>query len=117
GDTGKLFAIGLGCEARHADRTIYSRGFNLLDLSTATPSGSGCRVCTRDNCAQRAFPSVHKRLDIDAHDSTVAPYERAGRHPGASRRPPVRTPPPLADEESAPVGRISDRRYPRTVHR
>lgn len=74
GDTGKLFAIGLGCEARHADRTIYSRGFNLLDLSTATPIGSGCRVCTRENCAQRAFPSVHKRIDIDAHESTVAPY-------------------------------------------
>lgn len=74
GDTGKLFAIGLGCEARHADRTIYSRGFNLLDLSTATPIGSGCRVCTRDNCAQRAFPSVHERINIDAHESTVAPY-------------------------------------------
>lgn len=74
GEVDKMFAIGLGCEARHADRTVYSRGFNLQDLSTATPIGSGCRVCTRENCAQRAFPSVHGRINIDAHESTIAPY-------------------------------------------
>lgn len=74
GEPGKLFAIGLGCEARHADRTVYADGLNLEDLSAATPIGAGCRVCTRDNCAQRAFPPVHRPLHIDAHESTVAPY-------------------------------------------
>ncbi|MDU0479071.1 acetate metabolism transcriptional regulator RamB [Staphylococcus chromogenes] len=74
GEPGKLFAIGLGCEARHADRTVYAEGLDLTDLSAATPIGAGCRVCTRENCAQRAFPPVHRALRIDAHESTVAPY-------------------------------------------
>lgn len=74
GQTGKTFAIGLGCEARHADRTVYGTGLNVDDLSAAVPIGSGCRVCTRVNCAQRAFPSVHKKIHIDAHESTIAPY-------------------------------------------
>lgn len=73
-EPGKLFAIGLGCEARHAERTIYSQGMDLENFSGATPIGAGCRVCTRDNCAQRAFPPVHRTINIDAHRSTIAPY-------------------------------------------
>ncbi|WP_313675530.1 acetate metabolism transcriptional regulator RamB [Mycolicibacterium sp.] len=73
GQPGKTFAIGLGCEVRHANRLVYSRG---LDLSSecATPIGSGCRVCERDNCPQRAFPALGRALDIDEHRSTVSPY-------------------------------------------
>ena len=74
GETGKLFAIGLGCEARHADRTVYAQGLDLEDLSGATPIGAGCRVCPRENCAQRAFPPIHEEITIDAHRSSVAPY-------------------------------------------
>ena len=74
GDTNKLFAIGLGCEARHADRTVYGKGLNLEDLSAATPIGAGCRTCPRQNCAQRAFPAINEELTIDAHRSAVAPY-------------------------------------------
>ncbi|MEJ5928109.1 acetate metabolism transcriptional regulator RamB [Corynebacterium sp. H128] len=74
GEPGKLFAIGLGCEARHAERTIYAEGLDLEDMTAITPIGAGCRVCTRDNCAQRAFPPVHRNIHIDAHESTVAPY-------------------------------------------
>ena len=73
GQPGKTFAIGLGCEVRQANRLVYSRG---LDLSSdnATPIGSGCRVCERDNCPQRAFPALGRALDIDEHRSTVSPY-------------------------------------------
>ena len=74
GDTNKLFAIGLGCEARHADRTVYAEGLDLGDLSAATPIGNGCRTCPRANCAQRAFPAINETLNIDAHRSSVAPY-------------------------------------------
>lgn len=74
GDTNKLFAIGLGCEARHADRTVYAEGLDLGDLSAATPIGNGCRTCPRANCAQRAFPAINETLTIDAHRSAVAPY-------------------------------------------
>lgn len=73
GQPGKTFAIGLGCELRHAHRLVYSEG---LDLSgeVATPIGAGCRVCERDNCPQRAFPALGRALDIDEHRSTVSPY-------------------------------------------
>jgi XRE family transcriptional regulator, fatty acid utilization regulator len=73
GQPGKTFAIGLGCELRHAHRLVYSEG---LDLSgdIATPIGAGCRVCERDNCPQRAFPALGRALDLDEHRSTVSPY-------------------------------------------
>lgn len=73
-DTNKLFAIGLGCEARHADRTVYAEGLDITDMDSATPIGAGCRTCPRENCAQRAFPSINEALTIDAHRSSVAPY-------------------------------------------
>jgi len=73
GQPGKTFAIGLGCELRHANRLVYSEG---LDLSgdNATPIGVGCRVCERDSCPQRAFPALGRALDLDEHRSTVSPY-------------------------------------------
>ena len=73
GQPGKTFAIGLGCELRHANRLVYSEG---LDLSgeVSTPIGAGCRVCERDNCPQRAFPALGRALDLDEHRSTVSPY-------------------------------------------
>lgn len=73
GQPGKTFAIGLGCELRHAQRLVYSDG---LDLSSevGTPIGAGCRVCERDNCPQRAFPALGRALDLDEHRSTVSPY-------------------------------------------
>ncbi len=76
GQPGKTFAIGLGCELRHAQRLVYSEGLDLSGDSRvrATPIGAGCRVCERDNCPQRAFPALGRALDIDEHRSTVSPY-------------------------------------------
>jgi predicted transcriptional regulator/plasmid maintenance system antidote protein VapI len=73
GQPGKTFAIGLGCELRHAHRLVYSEGLDLAG-KTATPIGAGCRVCERDNCPQRAFPALGRALDLDEHRSTVSPY-------------------------------------------
>ena len=74
GQPGKTFAIGLGCELRHAHRLVYSEGLDLSGANSATPIGAGCRVCERDNCPQRAFPALGRALDIDEHRSTVSPY-------------------------------------------
>ncbi len=54
----KTFAIGLGCDLRHAHRLIYSRGLDLSDPAAATPIGTGCKVCERQRCPQRAAPSL-----------------------------------------------------------
>lgn len=74
GAPGKTFAIALGCEIRHAHRLVYSTGLDLDDPAAATPIGAGCRVCTRDECPQRAFPRVGVDLAIAESRSTFAPY-------------------------------------------
>ncbi|QLL08154.1 acetate metabolism transcriptional regulator RamB [Mycobacterium vicinigordonae] len=73
GQPGKTFAIGLGCELRHAHRLVYSEGLDLSGNVT-TPIGTGCRVCERDDCPQRAFPALGRALDLNEHRSTVSPY-------------------------------------------
>ncbi|MFM9379003.1 acetate metabolism transcriptional regulator RamB [Gordonia sp. VNK21] len=75
GQSPKTFAIGMGCELRHAGRVIYSDGLEIGPQARVTPIGAGCRVCDRTNCAQRAFPPLGAALDIDEHRSTVSPYQ------------------------------------------
>lgn len=58
GRTQQQFAVGLGCDLRYAHRIVYSRGLDLQDPEAATPIGVGCKVCERQNCAQRAAPSL-----------------------------------------------------------
>jgi XRE family transcriptional regulator, fatty acid utilization regulator len=70
----KTFALGLGCELRHAHRLIYSRGLDLRDPALATPIGMGCKTCERTACPQRAFPAVGHRLEADPDRTTFAPY-------------------------------------------
>ena len=74
GQPGKTFGIGLGCETRHAHRLVYGDGLDLSNRANATPIGTGCRVCERENCPQRAFPPLGRKLDLDEHRSTVSPY-------------------------------------------
>ncbi|MFT4127943.1 MAG: acetate metabolism transcriptional regulator RamB [Gordonia sp. (in: high G+C Gram-positive bacteria)] len=74
GQPSKTFAIGLGCELRHAARVVYSDGLEIGPQARATPIGSGCRVCERINCPQRAFPPLGTTLQINEHASSVSPY-------------------------------------------
>ncbi|MEV2230656.1 short-chain fatty acyl-CoA regulator family protein [Streptomyces phaeochromogenes] len=79
GEPGKTFAIGLGCELRHASRLVYSDGLDLDNASAATPIGIGCRVCERLDCPQRAAPPLGRPLRIDQNSSTFVPYPVAHR--------------------------------------
>jgi XRE family transcriptional regulator, fatty acid utilization regulator len=74
GAPSKTFAIGLGCDIRHAHRLIYSKGFDLTDTAAATPIGVGCKVCERSNCPQRAFPPIGRKLTVDEARRWFAPY-------------------------------------------
>ncbi|MEU6061187.1 short-chain fatty acyl-CoA regulator family protein [Streptomyces sp. NPDC047097] len=74
GEPGKTYAVGLGCELRHAGRLVYSDGLDLGSGSAATPIGMGCRVCERLDCPQRAAPALGRRLDVDENRSTFVPY-------------------------------------------
>jgi predicted transcriptional regulator/transcriptional regulator with XRE-family HTH domain len=74
GAPGKTFSVALGCDIRHAQRTVYARGMDLDDPAIATPIGMGCKVCERKGCPQRAFPFVGSPLDISENESRFAPY-------------------------------------------
>ncbi|MFG1184737.1 short-chain fatty acyl-CoA regulator family protein [Xanthobacter aminoxidans] len=74
GDPGKTFAIGLGCDIRHAGRLVYSKGLALDDPSAAIPIGAGCKVCERPSCPQRAFPLIGRLLTVDENRSVFTPY-------------------------------------------
>ncbi|MBF6046621.1 ImmA/IrrE family metallo-endopeptidase [Streptomyces sp. NRRL B-1677] len=74
GEPGKSFAIGLGCEIRHAGRLVYSDGLDLGNASAATPIGMGCRICERLDCPQRAVPPLGRPLAVDENSSTFVPY-------------------------------------------
>ncbi|MFD9353177.1 short-chain fatty acyl-CoA regulator family protein [Streptomyces sp. NPDC060031] len=77
GEPGKTFAIGLGCEIRHASRLVYSDGLDLDNTAAATPIGMGCRLCERLDCPQRAVPPLGRPLAVDENSSTFIPYRIA----------------------------------------
>ncbi len=85
GSPGAEFALGLGCDARHAPRLVYARGLALDDPATAVPIGPGCRLCERAGCPQRAFPRggrVPAVVDADAAGACWSP-RRARRRRSA----------------------------------
>jgi predicted transcriptional regulator len=73
----KTFAIALGCDVRHAARLVYSKGLDLDDPSAPTPIGSGCKVCERTACPQRAFPPMGGKLVVDENERRQEPYSAA----------------------------------------
>ncbi|MCX5192816.1 short-chain fatty acyl-CoA regulator family protein [Streptomyces sp. NBC_00249] len=80
GEPGKTFAIGLGCEIRHASRLVYSDGLDLENTAAATPIGMGCRICERLDCPQRAAPPLGRTLAVDENTSTFVPYPVTGEN-------------------------------------
>ncbi|GEO80710.1 short-chain fatty acyl-CoA regulator family protein [Pararhodospirillum oryzae] len=74
GQPEKVFALGLGCDLRHAPRLVYARGLDLNDPEAATPIGGGCKVCERTGCVQRAFPPLGRRVQADEGRSHTTPY-------------------------------------------
>ena len=77
GGTEGQFAIGLGCEIKYANRIIYARKFDLKN-SPSTPIGVNCRLCERDNCAQRAAPPITRKLRIDESVRGISPFSFDG---------------------------------------
>jgi predicted transcriptional regulator len=70
-------AVGLGCDVRHAGEIVYADGLNLADPQIITPIGVSCRTCPRSDCAERAMPSLHQRLEIDENVRGSSTYVAA----------------------------------------
>lgn len=66
------FAIGLGCDARHAGALAWSTG---LDLGgPAVPIGPGCAACHRAACRQRGLPPAGAHLAFDERQRGLTPF-------------------------------------------
>lgn len=74
GAPGKTFSIGLGCDLRHAERLVYSKGLDLKAVDGFTPIGTACKVCPRAHCPQRAFPPSGNALVVDENRRHFSPY-------------------------------------------
>jgi len=77
GTPNKMFAVSLGCDIRHAERLVYSRGLDLKNREARTPIGVGCKICEREACPQRAFPAIGRPLKVDETAHRFAPYSGA----------------------------------------
>ena len=68
----RRYVLGLGCEVEHAHELVYAAGVDLN--GPATPIGISCRICERDNCAQRAFPPVDRSFRVLPNERRSVPY-------------------------------------------
>ena len=71
-------SIGLGCALHHAKDMVYADGLNLDDPKIVTPIGVSCRTCPREDCTDRALPSIHQKLIIDENRRGLSTYVRPG---------------------------------------
>ena len=71
----RRYAIGLGCEVRHADALVYADHMDRAAPSAYSPIGISCRICERRNCHQRSVPPIERRLRVDPNARGVLPYQ------------------------------------------
>ncbi|MEO6217138.1 MAG: short-chain fatty acyl-CoA regulator family protein [Sphingomonas sp.] len=68
----RRYAVTLGCEAEHAADFVYA---DAIDRSAAPiPIGISCRLCSRDDCDQRAFPPADREISVDPDMRGTVPY-------------------------------------------
>ncbi|MCV6595614.1 MAG: short-chain fatty acyl-CoA regulator family protein [Mangrovicoccus sp.] len=71
----RRFAIGLGCEIRHANALVYADDLNLSNSGAFEPIGISCRICERTECHQRSVPPLERRLRVSPDIRGMLPYE------------------------------------------
>lgn len=71
------YAIGLGCEIKHASALVYADEFDLQKDSAYEPIGISCRICARENCHQRSVPPLEHHLEFDLNERRGTAYKLA----------------------------------------
>ncbi len=69
------FAIGLGCEVKHAGDLVYADDLIIGKQQRFEPIGISCRICERANCHQRSVPPLERHLTVDPNTRGILPYE------------------------------------------
>lgn len=70
----KRFAIGLGCEIRHASALVYADDMDVANARAFEPIGISCRICEREGCHQRSVPPLERDVRVDHDRRGVLPY-------------------------------------------
>ncbi len=70
----RRYAIGLGCEVRHAGALTYADDMDLDNPTAFEPIGISCRICARPDCHQRSVPPLEQELRIDPDRRGTLPY-------------------------------------------
>ncbi len=78
----RRYAIGLGCEIRHAEALTYADDMDLNNPQAFEPIGISCRICARPDCHQRSVPPLEAGLRIDPDRRGVLPYALSGPNVG-----------------------------------
>ena len=71
----RRYAIGLGCEIRHAGELVYADHLDISNEGAFEPIGISCRICERVNCHQRSVPPLERKLRVNPDARGVLPYE------------------------------------------
>ena len=71
----RRYAIGLGCEVRHAGALVYADHMDVSAAEAYAPIGISCRICERRNCHQRSVPPLERQLKVDPHRRGILPYQ------------------------------------------
>ena len=70
----RRYAVALGCEVKHANDFVYADSIDLTSSQAVTPIGVSCRICSRVNCDQRAYPPSDQMIAVDHHSRGFVPY-------------------------------------------
>lgn len=71
----RRYAIGLGCEVRHAKALVYADHMDTGAAEAYAPIGISCRICERRNCHQRSVPPLERQLRVDPDRRGILPYQ------------------------------------------
>ncbi|MDR9427067.1 MAG: short-chain fatty acyl-CoA regulator family protein [Salibaculum sp.] len=71
----RRYAIGLGCEVKHAGTLTYADDMPTDHGEAFEPIGISCRICERRNCPQRSVPPLERQLRVDPNHRGMLPYQ------------------------------------------
>ncbi len=71
----RRYAIGLGCEVRHASALVYADHMDSTAPDAYAPIGISCRICERKGCHQRSVPPLERQLRVDPNQRGILPYQ------------------------------------------
>ncbi|WP_424939445.1 helix-turn-helix domain-containing protein [Aliiroseovarius sp. S253] len=71
----RRYAIGLGCEVKHAGALVYADDLDVSNDAAFEPIGISCRICERQLCHQRSVPPLERKLQVDPYSRGTLPYE------------------------------------------